>query len=217
MMKKIISIVFVCAVAVSATAVPARREGTLRTAEDGTEKIVFLNGDEYFHYLTDEEGNWLDETTLMPMSEEVKGERLKVRGERMKAKENRRRAKEQTGSDRLLAPRGAVILVSYKNEAFQQTNEDMTDWAMGEDYTYNGATGSIHQYFYDQSWGQYDMQIDVYGPVTVSKNASYYGSNDYWGNDQHADELVKEACILAHDQCGADFSQYDFNKDGEVD
>ena len=217
MMKKIICILFVCAVAVSATAVPARRDGKVRTAEDGTEKIVFLNGDETFHYLTDEEGNWLDETTLMPMSEEVKGERLKVRGERMKAKENRRRAKAQTGSDRLLAPRGAVILVSYKDEAFQQTNEDMTDWAMGEAYTYNGATGSIHQYFYDQSWGQYDMQIDVYGPVTVSKNASYYGSNDYWGNDQHPDELVKEACKLAHDQCGADFSQYDSNNDGEVD
>ena len=176
----------------SATAVPARREAQVRTAADGTEKIVYQNGDETFHYLTDAEGRWLDEETLMPMSEEVK--QSKVESQKTKAKAKVRRMKEETGTDRLLSPRGAVILVSYQDEAFQQTNADMTAWAMGETYTYNGATGSIHQYFYDQSWGQYDMEIDVYGPVTVSRNASYYGSNDWNGDDQHPDELVEEAC-----------------------
>ena len=214
-LRKICSIAMLCAVAGSAVAVPARREGMIRTAENGTQKTVFLYGDETFHYLTDENGIWLDETTLMPMSEEVKGTKLKAKGQSKMAKA--RRAKEDTGTSRLLAPRGAVILVSYKDQAFQQSNEDMTQWAMGETYTYNGATGSIHQYFYDQSWGQYDMQIDVYGPVTVSKNGSYYGSNDWYGNDQHADELIVEACKLAHDSYGADFSLYDSNNDGKVD
>lgn len=165
--------------------------------------------------MTDENGTWLDEETLMPMSEEVKSARLKAKGESRMAKA--RRAKEETGTDRLLSPRGAVILVSYKDLAFKQTNEAMTAWAMGETYTYNDATGSIHQYFYDQSWGQYDMEIDVYGPVTVSRNASYYGSNDWNGDDQHPDELVKEACQLAHNECGADFSKYDSDNDGKVD
>ena len=215
MMKKILGIVMLCAVAASATAVPARREAQVRTAADGTEKIVYQNGDETFHYLTDAEGRWLDEETLMPMNEEKRGERLKVKGESRMAKA--RRAKEETGTDRLLSPRGAVILVSYQDEAFQQTNADMTAWAMGETYTYNGATGSIHQYFYDQSWGQYDMEIDVYGPVTVSRNASYYGSNDWNGDDRHPDELVQEACQLAHNECGADFSKYDSDGDGKVD
>ena len=45
---------------------------------------------------------------------------------------------------------------------------------------------------------------------------SYYGQNDYNGDDKHADELVVEACKLAHDQ-GIDFSKYDFNNDGYVD
>lgn len=215
-MKKILGIVMLCAVAASVTAVPARREAQVRTAADGTEKIVYQNGDETFHYLTDAEGRWLDEETLMPMSEEKRGERLKVKGESRMAKA--RRAKEETGTDRLLSPRGAVILVSYQDEAFQQTNADMTAWAMGETYTYNGATGSIHQYFYDQkTWGQYDMEIDVYGPVTVSRNASYYGSNDWNGDDRHPDELVQEACQLAHNECGADFSKYDSDGDGKVD
>ena len=127
-----------------------------------------------------------------------------------------RRAKQETGTDRLLAPRGIIILVSFQDKEFQQTNKDMTEWAMGEDYTYNGATGSIHQYFYDQSWGEYDMEIDVVGPVTVSRNASYYGSNDWSGNDKHPDEMVREACQLAAD-AGADFSKYDSNNDGYVD
>ena len=185
----------------------------LRTAADGTEKMVYQHGNELFHYLTDAEGNWLDEETLLPMSNEQKVAREQAGKARVQA----RRAKEETGTDRLLAPRGAVILVSYPDKAFSQSNKDMTEWAMGEKYTYNGATGSIHRYFYDQSWGQYDMQIDVYGPVTVSNNASYYGSNDYSGYDKHPDELVKEACQLAHSECGADFSQYDSNNDGNVD
>ena len=212
-MKKLVGIVMLCAVAVSAIAVPARRDGIVRTDANGNEKIVFLHGNESFHYMTDENGTWLDEETLLPMSEEVKQSKVESR----KSKAKVRRAKEETGTDRLLSPRGAVILVSYQDLAFKQTNEAMTAWAMGETYTYNGATGSIHQYFYDQSWGQYDMEIDVYGPVTVSHNASYYGSNDWNGDDQHPDELVKEACQLAHNECGADFSKYDSDNDGKVD
>ena len=212
-MKKVFGIVALCAIAASAIAVPARRDGMVRTMADGTEKTVYLNGDEHFHYLTDAEGNMLDEETLLPVSEEVKAARMSQGMQRVQA----RRVQQETGVDRLLSPRGPIILVSYKDKAFQQTNEDMQEWAMGENYTYNGATGSIRQYFLDQSWGQYDLQLDVFGPVTVSKNASYYGSNDYWGNDQHPDELVKEACQLAHDECGADFSQYDSNGDGKVD
>ena len=208
-------IVTLCAIAVSVMAVPARRDGMVRTDANGNEKTVFLHGNESFHYMTDENGNWLDEETLMPLSEELKSERLKMKGESKMAKVQR--AKAETGTDRLLAPRGAVILVSYKDQAFTQSNEAMTEWAMGNNYTYNGATGSIHKYFWDQSWGQYDLQIDVYGPVTVSKPLSYYGSNDTSGDDKHPDELVKEACQLAHEQCGADFSQYDSNNDGYVD
>ena len=59
MMKKIFSIMILCAIAVSAIAMPARRGGVVRTAEDGTEKIVYLHGDAFSHYMTDRDGNWL--------------------------------------------------------------------------------------------------------------------------------------------------------------
>ena len=197
-------------------AVPARRDGMVRTAADGTEKTVYLHGNEFFHYTTDAEGNWLDEETLMPLSEEQKAARLNAGKARARA--HRALQEQKSGVERLLAPRGPVILVSYPDKAFSNDNEGMTEWAMGDNYTYNGATGSIHQYFYDQSWGQYDLQIDVYGPVTVSKELEYYGKDSGGeGNDQHPDELIVEACKLAHDSLGADFSQYDSNGDGYVD
>ena len=212
-MKKLIGIVMSVVVSTALMAVPARQTGWVRTATDGTQKTVYLHGDETFHYLTDDAGTWLDEQTLLPLSEEVKGERMKMRAE------SRRIAQlKQVGTERLLAPRGAIILVSFQDKAFESTNAQMTDWAMGANYTENGGTGSIHNYFYDQSWGKYDLQIDVYGPVTVSQNYAYYGQDSGGeGKDIRPDEMVVEACKLADSQCGADFSQYDYNNDGDVD
>ena len=56
-MKKILGIWICCAVAVSAMAAPARRIGQVRTLADGTEKTVYQHGDEFFHYLTDEDAD----------------------------------------------------------------------------------------------------------------------------------------------------------------
>lgn len=53
------------------------------------------------------------------------------------------------------------------------------------------------------------------GPVCVSRELSYYGSNDRRGNDRFAGKMVEEAVRLASP--GVDFDQYDWNRDGEVD
>ena len=93
----------------------------------------------------------------------------------------------------------------------------MIDWATAEDYTEGGATGSILQYFRDNSFGQYCPQLDFYGPVTISRNAVYYGQNSGgYDINSHVADMIVEACQLAHNQ-GADFSRYDYNNDGEVD
>ena len=205
-MRKIYLIaIWIMIAGVSAWAVPAKRDGRMMTAADGSTKMVFLHGNEYAHYLTDAEGTVLDEETLLPLNDELANER----------KGAIRQARQAISKDRLIVPKGPVILVSYSDEAFQHDQALMTDWAMGENFTYNGATGSVRQYFRDVSLGQFEMEIDVYGPVTVSKNAAYYGSN-VGQNDAHPDELVVEACQLAAAQ-GADFSQYDSDDDGYVD
>ncbi|MBQ3998393.1 MAG: M6 family metalloprotease domain-containing protein [Paludibacteraceae bacterium] len=228
-MKRILGIVVLCAVAVSAAAIPARRGGVVRTATDGTEKIVFLNGDENFHYLTDAEGNWLDEETLMPMAAEAKAARLQARESAARI----RRAPQQTqaGSVLNIAPRGLIILVSFQDKAFSTPYETMHEMLNGDnfsrtydyDFTYRGeryqgtitASGSARQYFIDQSWGQYQPQFDVVGPVTVSQNLSYYGQNDSNGDDKNVDVMIREACKAVDDQ--VDFKQYDNDGDGKVD
>jgi len=210
-MRKIflIGALFICA---GAWALPAKRDGRIMRAADGTEKMVYMHGNEDMHYLTDEAGVWLDEETLLPMTEEAKRSKLQVKSERMQ-----RRAAQQTGIDRLLAPKGPVILVNFSDTVFTHSKASMVAWATAEDFHEDGATGSIREYFYDASFGQYNLQLDFYGPVTVSKSQAYYGKNNGNGNDMHPGEMVAEACQLAHDSCGLDFSQYDYNGDGEVD
>jgi len=211
-LRKKISVIALLAVAISVLAVPARRDGHIMTAPDGTEKLVFMHGNEDFHYLTDENGVWLDENTLAPMSGEKKANRLAVKREK-----DIRRAVQQTGADRLLAPKGPVILVNFSDESFTHTLDEMTAWVTGEDYHVGGSAGSIREYFYDNSFGQYDLQLDVYGPVTVSQGYAYYGQNrgNVDGADMHPGEMVIEACRAA--DAMVDFSQYDYNNDGEVD
>ena len=197
----------------STMAIPARRGGTVRTDAAGVEKMVYVNGNEWFHYLTDEAGNLLHEESLLPMSETDQAAFQKAGEKRLRI----RRAIQETGVDRLLAPKGPVILVNFADTAFTHTKQQMIDWATAEGYTVDGATGSVLQYFRDNSFGQYCPQLDFYGPVTISRNAVYYGQNSggYDINSRVADMIV-EACQLVHDQ-GADFSQYDYNNDGEVD
>ena len=192
-------------------AVPAYRGPLTHTQSNGTELTVYQHGDEHFHYFTNEAGQWLqaDDRGDLCIAPALTDEQVKLRRAHTMAAE--------TGVDRTLSPRGPVILVNFTDTKFSNTLEDMQEWAMGSNYSYNGATGSIHKYFYDISYGQYDLQLDVFGPVTVDQNCAYYGSdNGQEGNDIHPDELVVEACKAAV-AFGADFSEYDYDNDGYVD
>ncbi len=238
-MKKLFSILCVCAVAVSAAAMPARREGVVRTAADGSQKMVYLHGNAFNHYMTDESGNWLDENSLQPMSAEAKQARIAAGKARMAA----RRIQQQTkvGTEPNIAPRGLLIMVNFADKKFvtprdtvdsmlnganytrhYDLNYDITyDIGWGQTYTTHVeetviANGSARKYFQDQSFGQYNPQFDVVGPYTLSQNTAYYGKNDASGTDKHPDLMIKEACELA-DADGIDFTQYDNDHDGRVD
>lgn len=77
-------------------------------------------------------------------------------------------------------------------------------------------TGSVKDYFIDQSFGQFELDFDIVGPYTLSKCRHYYGKNNDKGSDSNAGEMVYEAVNMAI-QNGVDFSQYDWNGDNEVD
>lgn len=112
--------------------------------------------------------------------------------------------------------RQLVILVNYSDLKMQHTSTEFDNQFNQQGYSQNKHIGSVRDYFLDQSYGQLDLNIDVVGPYTVSKNMEYYGQNGSDDNDLYAGTLVAEACKLAKND-GVDFSKYDWDGDGEVE
>ena len=221
-MKKIGLLIVFSALVCSAWAVPARRGEIVKTQPDGTQIVVYQHGDEHFHWMTNEKGEWLkmDVDGFYRVTEALNAEQIEAK--RMAAPSRAA----QAAAPLNIAPRGLVILVNFTDVAFETDKAEMDSMLTGKNYTrdysyfYRGkkqsitSKGSAWQYFYDSSNGHYDPQFDVIGPVTVSKNMAYYGKNvsDF---DAAPWTMVEEACQLVDDS--VDFKQYDNNNDGDVD
>lgn len=223
-MKKIGLLIVFSALVCSVWAVPARRGEIVKTQPDGTQIVVYQHGDEHFHWMTNEKGEWLkmDIDGFYRVTEALSAEQIEAK--RMAAPSRAA----QAATPLNIAPRGLVILVNFTDVAFETDKAEMDSMLTGKNYTrdysyfYRGkkqsitSKGSAWQYFYDSSNGHYDPQFDVIGPVTVSKNMEYYGKNNPSTQFDAAPwTMVKEACQLVDDS--VDFKQYDNNNDGYVD
>ena len=222
-MKKIGLIVLLSAIVGSVWAVPARRGGLVVTQPDGSELTVYQHGDEHFHWMTNDKGEWLkvDIDGFYRVTEALSAEQIEAK--RMAAPKRVTMAAYPLN----IAPRGLVILVNFTDVAFETSKAELDSMLIGKNYTrdysytYRGKTyrvtsnGSARQYFEDASFGQYNPQLDVVGPVTVSKASTYYGGNNSAGNDKYPEVMIKEACELVNDS--VDYSLYDNDNDGYVD
>ena len=222
-MKKIGLIVLLSAIVGSVWAVPARRGGLVVTQPDGSELTVYQHGDEHFHWMTNDKGEWLkvDIDGFYRVTEALSAEQIEAK--RMAAPKRVTMAAYPLN----IAPRGLVILVNFTDVAFETSKAELDSMLIGKNYTrdysytYRGKTyrvtsnGSARQYFEDASFGQYNPQLDVVGPVTVSKASTYYGGNNSKGKDIYPEVMIKEACELVNDS--VDFSLYDNDNDGYVD
>jgi len=229
-------------VSTAAMAVPAKRVKKTITLANGTQKEVLLIGDENMHYYVDAEENAYtldaegvyvkrDKKVLQSQWQERLAQRNKHRIERAlkrgmnltpeMARGNKVRRRAEWGAEQNPVSgdkKGLVILVNFSDKeldaAHGQQFYDGFFNTVGFNEAYN--YGSVHDYFYECSYGQFNLTFDVYGPVTVSKSYSYYGKNDSDGNDMYPGEMVAEACSLVN-ELGADFSKYDWDNDGMVD
>lgn len=113
---------------------------------------------------------------------------------------------------------GLVILVEFTDVKFtiDTPNTAFTNQLNQEGYAVEGATGSANEYFKACSSGQFDGQFDVYGPYTLAHDQAYYGTNNVYGSDQNASEMIREAVQLAKAD-GVDFSKYDRDKNNLID
>ena len=112
--------------------------------------------------------------------------------------------------------KGLVILVNFQDKKMYKDNtrQAFDDMMNKVGYKDNGNAGSVHDYFLAQSYGKFDLEFDVVGPVTVSKKLADYGAN-VGGDDKDPAGMVYEACKLADSQ--VNFKDYDWDGDGEVD
>ena len=230
-MKKLSITLLLFAMAAMTFAVPARR-GLSKTVTlaDGTKVRVELRGDEHGHY-------WQSADGVRYVASEMKGiykvadmeairRNASARRKTMSAVRAKKMAKAaKTSGAAKVSPaytgtkKGLLILAQFPDKKFESSHNLALYKQIVNGQNYSDASlgfrGSVRDYFRDQSDGQFDFDIDVVGPVTVSKNYAYYGGNNLYGDDNHPEEMVAEACKLA--DATVNFKDYDWDGDGEVD
>lgn len=117
--------------------------------------------------------------------------------------------------------RGLVILVNFTDRKFSRGNRSrqlVDDMMNKPDYTsyvdplLNGrftCTGSVRDYFFDNSDGKFITEFDVVGPVEIDVDQYYINGID------RTYELCKKVLETADPEI--DYSRYDYDGDGEVD
>ena len=108
-----------------------------------------------------------------------------------------------------------VILVNFQDRAFTYTNQDFVNMLSQPGYNYGEATGSVRDYYFDNSFGQLDLQFIVVGPVTLSHEMAYYGATGPTFSDIRPKEMISEACSLVDGVIN--FNDFDINGDSVLE
>ncbi|MCL2596944.1 MAG: M6 family metalloprotease domain-containing protein [Paludibacter sp.] len=113
-----------------------------------------------------------------------------------------------------------VILVNFTDVTYQYPQSNFVNMTNLPGYNYNGASGSVSDYFVTSSYGKFNPTFDVVGPYTLSHPESYYGR--YYGTASppsgysNGPGMIIDACTAAHN-AGINFAQYDTDNNGKVD
>ena len=209
-------------------AVPAKR-GVWKTLklQDGTEVRATLVGDEHGHFWKAENGQayTLQGDVYVAVDAQQIIKRAKARRAKINAQRAKRLAQRRVGEvgNYTGKKKAIVLLVNFKDKAFQNGHDNTFFKRMSneEGFSEGDFKGSMADYFKAQSRGQFELDFDVVGPLTVSHEASYYGENvAIEDSDQEQDkcpaEMVIEAVTLAKEQV-SDWTSYDWDNDGYVD
>lgn len=209
-------------ITLSAMAVPAKR-GIWKTLTlaDGTEVKAQLVGDEHGHFWVSEDGKAYAAKGDAKIYKQVEKKTIIERAKARRAKANAKRVqKRQFGHPTtILGQKKAImLLVNFKDTKFNTAHDNALYQRIAneENFSEGKFKGSIADYFKAQSRGKFELDFDVVGPLTLSKDASYYGQNNSEGNDMHAGEMVCDAVKLAKEQI-SDWKPYDWDNDGYVD
>lgn len=215
----LVTLLLCCASAKAVPAYPVRRTFV---QPDGTTLTLTLRGDEHFSYYTTDDGQpWVRNldgsfrTISLEETEEIWTKRMKAQNTRRK--NARRRALGEQKDPIVGKKKGLVILAAFSNQDFSVTNPQQIykDFFSKPGYNDYGMTGSVRDYFLDQSYGQLDIEFDVVGPVKLNKTMAYYGAPTESSNDVRPAQMIYDACVAISDK--VNFSDYDWDGNGKVD
>lgn len=223
----------------AANAVPAKKLQKVITLANGTQVSVELRGDEYLSWWEGTDGTAYrttatDENVFEAFDLEAQKPAAAARRARTEQGRVARLARVKNslkgaddkmrglGGDHITykgVKKGLVVLVDFKNKKFADGHdlEYYKNVINGKDFTdeEEGYVGSVRDYFLAQSNGQFELDFDVVGPVTMSKNYGYYGGDSQYQKDDKVYEMIKEACDGIQDQ--VNLKDYDWDGDGEAD
>lgn len=224
---------------IAANAVPAKRIQKVITLANGTQVSVELRGDEYLSWWEGTDGTAYrttatDENVFEAFDLEAQKPAAAARRARTEQGRVARLARVKNslkgaddkmrglGGDHITykgVKKGLVVLVDFKNKKFADGHdlEYYKNVINGKDFTdaKEGYVGSVRDYFLAQSNGQFELDFDVVGPVTMSQNFGYYGGDGAYQKDEKVYEMIKEASDAIQDQ--VNLKDYDWDGDGEAD
>lgn len=222
----------------AANAVPAKKLQKVITLTNGTQVSVELRGDEYLSWWEGTDGTAYRATADENVFEafDLEAQKPAAAARRARAEQGRvarlARVKNSLkgaddkmrglGGDHITykgVKKGLVVLVDFKNKKFADGHdlEYYKNVINGKDFSdeEEGYVGSVRDYFLAQSNGQFELDFDVVGPVTMSKNYGYYGNDGAFQKDEKVYEMIKEACDGIQDK--VNLKDYDWDGDGEAD
>lgn len=235
---------------IAASAIPAK-PGLWRkiTLNDGKTVFAELRGDEHGSYLADRQGNayvpnangTYDVTTPENVLAEIKSFRENVENSANAKGLNKAPGRKKAigiKTDKSVfqgTKKGIVILAQFPDCKFSTTTPSQFGSSdikalyqkiiNQKDLSMTPFQGSVKDYFIDQSRGQFELDFDVVGPVTLSNNRDYYGGGLYQrsggsyssvDNDCHAGYMAYEAIQKAQSLV-SNWDDYDWDGDGNVD
>ena len=252
-MKKILLMLAVGLLCLTARAIPADPTPMKVTQPDGTTLTITLHGDEFFHFTTTHDGYTVvkneagfytyaslegdrlvpsdriardpihrtmdDWTALASIPKKLTSHAAAASATQLMGRRNA--AMHRVGAEGEMDYenfRGLIILINYRDRRFSMTDagafyDDMVNTPNYTGYTLNGRqvnmTGSVRDYFYDNSYQQFDPKFDVVGPVNVNYSCRYPQGTDNA-------EYVFYAALDSVDK-DVDFRDYDVDNDGYVD
>ncbi|MDR1739390.1 MAG: hypothetical protein LBR45_01360, partial [Bacteroidales bacterium] len=89
-----------------------------------------------------------------------------------------------------------VILAEFTNKTFTYSLTDFQNLMNQVGYTAGGNTGSVRDFYRENSYGKMDIEVSVAGPISSDNSTSYYALNESrwraWAKEvaTKADELV---------------------------